>query len=100
MLKEKYSEISDILIKFGITEFEKSRINGEPIITQNVVDDNELVNKLNKYFKLEVIKTLEDHPYSQKHRIKPEILIKIKDFSDEQLNKIIRKEKIKKLNEL
>ena len=86
MLKEKYSKISDILIKFGITEFEKSRINGDPIITQNVVDDNELVQKLNKYFKLEVIKTIEDH-YSV--RIKPEIFIKIKDFSDEQLNELL-----------
>ena len=86
MLKEKYSKISDIFIKFGITEFEKSRINGDPIITQNVVDDNELVQKLNKYFKLEVIKTIEDH-YSV--RIKPEIFIKIKDFSDEQLNELL-----------
>ena len=89
MLKEKYSKISDILIKFGITEFEKSRINGDPIITQNVVDDNELVQKLNKYFKLEVIKTIGDH-YSVR-------IIKIKDFSDEQLNKIRRKEKLEKI---
>ena len=90
MLKEKYSKISDILIKFGITEFEKSRINGDPIITQNVVDDNELVQKLNKYFKLEV-----DPSYVSTYRA--ESWIKIKDFSDEELNRIIRKEKLEKI---